>query len=358
LLPKETHPGTAVRISTILTIVTLLTCGNIAACTPTNVQGPQTATSASPGPLSPSAPDGGGVPVPTHGAYFGVYTAPGGNRRAATTELERLVGRRFDVDHAYYHWDDPFPTADDAWTAQQGRIPFLAWSSKIKRTGPSLRWADIAAGKYDRTIDARADAVRRFARPLFLTFQHEPGGLVGNGPDKAGTAADYVRAWRHIVARFRQRGATNVSFVWTLTAFSFRNGVDSAAASALYPGDDVIDWIAADGYNQFACAAFGNAPWRSFQQIFSGFYAWAAPHHKPLMVAEFGVQEDPARPGRKGAWFRQVASQLPSMPQIKAIVYFNAAPACPNWVTSSVSALDGFRALGADPYLRVGNHLG
>lgn len=341
------------RAALTLGIVTLLVVANGAACTPAHPRGPQQVALSPLATPSPRVSGGASVAVPALGAYFGAYTAPGVDRRMAITELERLIGRRFAIDHVYYRWNEPFPTADDVWTAQQGRIPFLAWSSRFGRTGPSVRWADIAAGKYDGTIDERADALRRFGRPLFLTFQHEPGSLLGNGPNKAGTAVDYVRAWRHIVTRFRQRGTTNVSFVWTLTAFSMKNGANSPAASALYPGDDVIDWIAADGYNQFACAAFGNAPWRTFTDIFSGFYAWAAPHHKPLMVAEFGVQEDPTRPGRKGAWFRQVAQQLPSMPQIKAIVYFNAAPACPNWVTSSPAALDGFRALGQDSYLRV-----
>lgn len=294
-----------------------------------------------------------GVEIPVHGAYFGVYTAPLGDRRAAISRLESLLGRRFDIDHAYYRWDDTFPTGDDVWTVQQGRIPFLAWSSKLRQSGRSVRWADIAAGMYDATVDARADALRRFAQPLFLTFQHEPGSLVGEGPDKAGSSAEYVGAWRHIVARFRERRVTNVSFVWTVTAFAVRGGVNSPAASALYPGDDAIDWIAGDGYNQFGCPAFGNAPWRSFRDIFRGFDAWATPHHKPLMVAEYGVQEDPSRPGRKGAWFREVAQQLPSMSQVKAIVYYNAAPACPNLVTSSASALDGFHALGQDPYLNV-----
>lgn len=358
-MSRAPAPLTRVRLAAVLLVVMVeLLSAGLTACSSSQVPPAKSLASVTPTPPASLATNDGTVPVPTRGAYFGAYTTPRPDRRASISALERLVGRRFDIEHAYYRWDDTFPTADDAWTAQQGRIPFLAWSSKLHQTGRSVRWADIAGGRYDATIDARADALRRFGQPLLLTFQHEPGSLVGTGPDKGGSAADYVAAWRHIVTRFRQRGVTNVSFVWTVTAFALRNGLNSPAASSLYPGDDVIDWIAADGYNQFGCAAFGHAPWRSFQEIFRGFYAWATPHHKPLMVAEYGVQEDPSRPGRKGDWFRQVAQELPSMPEIKAVVYYNASPACPNLVTSSASALDGFRVLARDPYLNIDHHSG
>lgn len=299
----------------------------------------------------------GQLSVPATGAYFGIYNNPrDGDRRSSLTQLEQQVGRRFDIDHRYYKWNQPFPRDYESWTVAQGRTPLINWVSQT-RDRQQIPWADIASGAQDDVIKARADALRAFGKPVLLVFQHEPGQLVGTGGGrKGGTAEDYVAAWRHIVQTLRAEGTTNVSFVWVLTAYNFRvAGTHSQhnAPDALYPGDDVIDWIGVDGYNYYNCAAFGRTPWRSFDQLFGDWYKWATEHHKPLMLAEWGAQEDPARPERKGKWLRDVAGAVRDKPAIKAVVYFNSAPACPNWVDSTPQALSGFRALTGDSYFHV-----
>ena len=40
------------------------------------------------------------------------------------------------------------------------------------------------------------------------------------GPGERG-AAEYAAAFRHIVTVFRQRGVTNVAFVWTMMGWTF-----------------------------------------------------------------------------------------------------------------------------------------
>jgi hypothetical protein len=293
------------------------------------------------------------LPVPATGAYFGIYNNPRGqDRQAALAALESKVGRRFDIDHVYYKWDAPFPTSYERSSSAAGRAPLINWVS-TRRDGSQVKWRDIANGQQDGVIIAHAEALRAFAKPVLLVFQHEPGKLVGEGPGKHGTAEDYRAAWRHLASVIRARGASNVSFVWVLTAFNFRaaaKGTGQNSPDSLYPGDDVIDWIGVDGYNYYNCAAFGKTPWRSFDEVFGAWYEWAKPHGKPLMIAEWGVQEDPARPNRKGEWFREVAQAVQSKPEIKALVYFNSAPACPNWVDSSPSAFDGFQSLARDRY--------
>jgi beta-mannanase len=130
-----------------------------------------------------------------------------------------------------------------------------------------------------------------------------------------------------------------------------QNGGGGAGPDAMYPGDNVIDWISADGYNYAGCPG-KTVPWRSFEQIFGPWYQWAKRHGKPLIIAEFGLSEDPKTPGRKGAWFQQAATQLTAFPLIKALVYFESTPRCNNLVTSSASALAGFRHLVGTRYLQ------
>lgn len=289
------------------------------------------------------------VPVPARGLYFGAYNHAGKEgRQASMVKLEERVGRKFDIDHQFYRWDTQFPTRADEWTVQEGRIPLWNWSSR-RLDDTQVPWPDIADGKQDATIDALARKVREFGHPVFLAFQHEPGGQVGTAPGKSGTSEDYRRAWRHIVQRFRAQQVNNVSWTWILTAFAFSKG----NPDSLYPGDDIIDWIAADGYNSYDCFGTGQH-WRWFPEIYSDFYAWGRKHGKPLMAAEFGSVEDPARPGRKGDWFRRIPATLQQWPEFKAMVYFNAAPACQNWVTTSESALAGFRDFAHDAYVVLG----
>lgn len=291
-------------------------------------------------------PRPGAVVPPTNRVYFGThFPRAAQNRMPALMAAENTVGRRFDIDHVYYGWDTPFPAAYDKWTASQGRILFFSWTSRMA-TGRPVRWDEIAAGRQDAVIDARAAAIAAFGRPVFVSFTHEPGALVGDGGSKAGTEADYVSAWRHIVTRFRQQRTTNVSWVWVLSTYGFR---DSGTPDALYPGDDYIDWIGADGYNLFNCPWLPN-PWRSWQQIFDGFYQWALPHHKPLMAAEFGSLEDPRSPQRKGDWFLEAAQQIRAMPAFRAIVYFNSEVNCPGYAVSSPGAAAGYKAMASDAY--------
>jgi Bacterial Ig domain/Glycosyl hydrolase family 26 len=177
-----------------------------------------------------------------------------------------------------------------------------------------------------------------------LTFHHEP-----EDDRSLGSPADYRAAWRRVVRVFRDRRATNVVWVWNLMATTFRPAARPAAAS-YYPGDDVVDWIAADGYNWFGSTHVRNAPRRSFAEVFGSFYTWGSSRGKPLMIAEFGVLEDAANELGKAQWLTDARETVKTWPSIKALVYYNARGW---WFDSSPPSLDAFRALTADPYFHA-----
>ena len=94
-----------------------------------------------------------------------------------------------------------------------------------------------------------------------------------------------------------------------------------ALAQSLYPGDKIVDWIAADPYN-----FDNNGAWHSLSFELGPWYSWATTYHptKPLALTEWGSKEDPSQPNRKAAWFRDAASKLESSYQaIRAVVYFD-----------------------------------
>ena len=70
------------------------------------------------------------------------------------------------------------------------------------------------------------------------------------------------------------------------------------------------------------------------------------------MVVEFGVQEDPAVPGRKAQWLLDALATAKSWPSLKALIYFDVVKDGFPFVTdSSTSAMNAYRHMAQDPYL-------
>jgi hypothetical protein len=343
--------GGASAVALILVVVIVIVSVSGGGSSPTTGALPTPSATA---PNSPGAVSGKPA-VPDKGAYLGAFLGPQTgitDRLTTIAELESAIGKKVAIEHRYYHWSDNFPSAADRATAAQGRIPFDA--VKLVASDKTT-FTQIASGGQDDVIKRDAQLAKAFGKPMFVSFQHEPGVIVASGD--YGTPQDFVAAWRHIVDVYREVGATNVAFVYVQTAYSYRDANINAPAGPdkLYPGDAYIDWLGVDGYSYEFCSAerHQNASWQGFSKIFANFYAWAKPRHKPEMVAEYGVNEDPSNPDRKGDWYRQMASQLQDMPDIKAVVVFDSNPkgGCVNSVSSSSQALAGFKELAQSPYL-------
>jgi hypothetical protein len=260
--------------------------------------------------------------IPANGAYFGAWRGPGPGRstdpRVSIATVESAIGRTYAIDHQFYDWGAPIPDSYDRWTAQRGRIPMVSLCACRFKDGSNVAWARIASGKEDTYLNSAARGLVAFAKPVFLVFDSEPEAQVG----VRGTVADYLAAWNHVVTLFRARGATNVAFVWAMTAYAFRpESGELALAESLYPGDKLVDWIASDPYNFDQ-----NGAWHSLSFELGPWYSWATTHHatKPLALTEWGTKEDPNQPNRKAAWFRDATSNLESNYQaIRAVVYFD-----------------------------------
>ncbi len=278
---------------------------------------------------------------PAQGAYFGSWVAARGGEtsREAIRRVEEQIGRRFDIDHQYYTWGANIPTAQQRWDVETGRLPFVNWRAGV-------RWSQIADGSQDAWLRQRADAFRDFGAPIYLTFHHEPEDDLGG----YGSPGDFASAFRRIVTTFRDRGVGNVAFVWTMMSWSFdpRSG---RPISDYYPGDAYVDFIGSDGYSWYPGRP-GDA-WVSFQQIFQPTQDFAVSHGKPWMAVEYGVQEDPGQPDRKGQWFRDIVQTAAAWPSLKGLIYFDELKEGYPWITdSSQASMAGYRALALDPYMQ------
>jgi hypothetical protein len=279
--------------------------------------------------------------APSTGTLFGSSAgARDGRTHAAELRyLERRIGRTFDLDHMYFRWDHAIPTPAVTLTVEDGRIPLVGWNAK-RSDGAVTPWHEIASGVYDGWIRARADAFRELGSPVVIHFHHEPEDDV----PLYGTPAEYAAAFRRVVSIFHERGATNVEWAWVMMAVTFDPG-SGRSPETYYPGDDVVDWIGVDAYNWFGVRP--GASWRELEAIISPFYAWASPHEKPLMVAEYGCREDPHDPLRKAQWLANAREMLKARSRFKAVVYWSGRGWQPD---SSQPALAAYSAMGLDPY--------
>ena len=288
-------------------------------------------------------------------------------------ESEALIGRQYDIFHDFLgstQWsliaNNGFPYDPDVGTLlDEGRVLFLNW----KNPGGPEEWAAIAGGSQDSVVNVTAAELAAYGKPVFLTFHHEPEDNIrdaapGSIAQQQILVNDYSAAWRHIHSRFAAMGADNVIFVWDMQGNLAQ--YQWMYESGLYPGDDVVDWVAWNPYNWYRCHS--RARWRTAEQVFAEFYDWLSEDSpsrpsadKPLMIGEFSTEEPDANAGTtqtKGDWYRAIPNDLATLfPRIKALVMFDTEGRFPDgtvqfceWsIHSSADALQGWTELATNP---------
>jgi hypothetical protein len=293
--------------------------------------------------------------VPSCGVWWGIGANPlhGESWDQALTDFESTQGRLSDLLHYYHVGATTFPTPLEISRSHDGglnRLLLENWKPELGRT-----WAQVAAGDpaVDRAIDNEANYLNtRFTSKFFLTIHHEPEDEVNPNSGSGMTASDYRAMFRHVVARLRADGVTNAVIV--VDYMGTAHWGSQSWFNALYPGDDVVDWIAEDPYSTGSGAPwradFGGMVDRRDTSSWPGFYTWATTNHpgKPIMLAEWGIFEYNADPSVKAKILSTVALQIGQFPAIKALVYFNSpnAPKGDTRVDSSGASLAMYKGLG------------
>jgi hypothetical protein len=214
---------------------------------------------------------------------------------AAIENSEQSFGRKYDLVQSYYPFATAFPTWRETYNISMGRTPVIGWNG-IKDVD------SVASGAYDAMIHTRARDVKALGAPVVIRFAWEMDGAAN--PVKPNNAPGYVAQWRRIHSIFAQEGATNVIWMWCPNAW----GIDNGSAQPFYPGDDVVDWIGADGYD-FAPVK-PKAKHATFEAIFAKSYDYAKAHNKPFTIGEFGALEDTAISGYKAQWLDAARTAL------------------------------------------------
>jgi beta-mannanase len=282
--------------------------------------------------------------VPSGSVYLGAWVNPNHLTGAARSgqsgeqELSQLpaftaaVGGAVTILHVYAGFKAPVPFATLDSISATGAVPLDDWGC--------TKLTAITSGVYDNVIREHAQALKSYGKPVFLRWYWEFNQRGANARRCGGFAdpAGFIAAWRHIWTIFHDVGATNVAFVWC-------PGLQGQDPSPYYPGNRYVDWIGVDGYDR-SYAGVGSG---DFAGIFGPFYSEWAAHGKPMMVAETG-----ATPGQQAQFLGSIQSQAPTMPLMKAIVYFDSIGPRADWVLQG-PGITAFSALRSDSYFSFGS---
>ena len=294
--------------------------------------------------------------VPSCGAWLGVAPNPlsGESWDQALLNFEAQTGRTAGIAHYYHRGTQLFPGTQEIARARESGHRRLLLENWRPENGNS--WAQVAAGASDALIDAEAAYLKsHFTERFFLAIHGEPEDEVIQTAGSGYTAADFRAMFRHVIQRLRGDGVTNVVSVMDYTG-NPKWGQMSWFGD-MYPGNDVVDWLAEDPYvigpeGGWYDSNFGQLVNRTFPGYnWPGFYSWAgkvAPG-KPIMIAEWGVDDLTTDPSWKPAKFRDIAAHMSDYPLVKALVYWNSNtfnPVGTTRVDSSSGALTAYRDLG------------
>lgn len=283
--------------------------------------------------------------VPECGVYWGIYSRRYGDQDTyvSATTWERTLGRRFDIVLKYFDFsgrlgpgqfpDRPMGALGDS------RILLFDWESKIYSTGRMLRWADIAAGKYDESVVVpQARRIKAYSRTVMLGLDHEMDLTHADH----GTAAEYRAMYRHVREVFEKQGVRNVVWTWVTSGY-LGEGNDERILS-MYPGSDLVDWIGYDPYNFHTCHDTG---WKTFETTVDRFYDWSASHglgNKPLLIQEYGTRFDTSDPEASRQWYEDIPGVLAERPRIKAIVRWDSDTSCTLRIDNGPGMVEAFAA--------------
>ena len=252
---------------------------------------------------------------------WGIYQICWGRRFKGKLE-QQLQKFASTPDYVMFYRDlgRPFPRPQVDVIRSHSSTPILSlelWRWMRARKGEYL--TSINAGEYDAFFRRWATDAKKEGGRVLLRFGFEMNGewFTWSGKPKA-----YVQAWRRAHRIMHDEvGAKNIEWVWAPNIV----GIPRTAENDMhlyYPGDDVVDWVALDGYN------FGDHhdqwhKWESFESIFDAVLDDFAKRYpkKPIMIAETGAAR--GKDGQREQWIRAAHTYLAKRPQVKALVWFH-----------------------------------
>jgi Glycosyl hydrolase family 26 len=225
------------------------------------------------------------VLTPNLASYLGVYE-PGEPRYQPIADFTSAINRQPNLVESFSGWADRFDSAFAESLHRRGVTLLI----QIDPTDASV--AAIAQGVYDDYLELYAESVADFGYPVVIGFGHEMNANWYSWGYGHVSPATFVAAWQHVVTIFRDKGADNVTWLWTIQAYSAPGSASGAApkiapANEWWPGPQYVTWVGIDN--------FYYKPTDRFAKVFGRTIADVrrfAPS-KPVLLSETAVGPGP-----------------------------------------------------------------
>lgn len=234
------------------------------------------------------------------GDTLGIYAGSGNSE--GVTAFETTLGRSIDRGHDYLDKRSWATMLDLGWLAEKwvdaGFVDRMVLTvPMVPDTGGTL--ARGAAGEYNayfRTLAERLVAAGHPAVVLRLGPEFNGDWFLWT-MDVPNGGALYGAYWRQIVATMRAVPGADFRFDWSPNAGSaWIGGGQQLEAADAWPGDDVVDYVGLDIYDQSWSPNRSDpvARWNEYVHQRNGLAwhaAFAAAHNKPMTFPEWGLAD-------------------------------------------------------------------
>jgi hypothetical protein len=238
------------------------------------------------------------VTLPAHPrSYLGAFAKGAAPAYAPFATLAKATSAPLNLALYYSGWPERFQSAFALQARARGVVPFI-------QIDPSnIRLAAIVAGVYDPYLETFATSVASYGAKtggaVIIGFGHEVNGDWYSWGYRHTSPAVFVAAWRHVVTVFRQQGADNVTWLWTVNIIATNGGIPSPAP--WWPGDSYVTWVGIDGY-------YLKPSW-TFASLFGPtIKAARALTLDPILISETGATPADGQPAKIADLFAGVRS--------------------------------------------------
>jgi hypothetical protein len=302
------------------------------------------------------------------GFLVGVYYGNQGWNMEQVRALEAWQDRRNAVVNLFTNWDGSTKTKNNLFNQQlpniwaNGNVPLITWEPFTGRNTPVDIERRIASGSYDAYVADWAARLKRFLdgpdavpgtaddRRAYLRLGHEMNGnwYPWGAAVGANSPADFVTMWRRVHAAFDAAGLgpSRLGWIWSVN----HEDVGGFPAEAFFPGDDVVDWVAVDGYNWGASQSWSS--WRSPSEVLAAMVGrLRAISQRPLALTETAsssVTASGSDLAAKSQWVSDLFGYAVAA-DARMVVWFNADKET-DWAAFGGSGGDGTFRYGRTSY--------
>lgn len=238
---------------------------------------------------------------PFEGCYTGAYILSDKNVEFSIEKFEDTVSKKHAVYSSYMRLGDEFPLK---W--------ILECCYKMKTPMIILQPPNEYDPFNEQLLEETASSIGKFNIPVFIQFYPNPSNITSDGKKYV----DFFKKAREVFAG----KAKNTVFVWCIKSEDIIDG------SFFYPGDDYVDWVGINIYEEFNSEK--NDFNRNIRTNFEYFY-YTYGKTKPVMISQMAVshysENDHLYRTNEAAeeiygFYQDIVSQYP---RVKAINYMN-----------------------------------